>query len=136
MRSRALVTVFIVQGRGLDASALDVHNARLLQRLCASPQLALDTVQLHQQPAGHHIYGYAYWSTELWDVRSLCREGTPLRAAMLPFGAYRALANTSNLYGWANGSACAPSPEREWRNCLACDGSQLQCACKRQCVLT
>ena len=65
-RSRALAQVLLP-----DASALDILNARLLKRLCDT-RWQLDTVQLSEQPAGHHSQGCTYHNVEIWDVRWLC----------------------------------------------------------------
>ena len=102
-RARALAYIF-----SGDATALDRLNAGLIRQLCATP-LQLDTAILTQQPQGR---GSMRWATEIWDVRSLCtRSGTSA---------------TEPYYRWLNGSRCTPSPHKEWKACMACDGSWLR----------
>jgi len=107
VRSRALV--FVLHS---DAHIMDNFNAAILRRLCNTPA-QLDTVQLHQQPAGGHQRGVSRWATEIWDVRGLC-----------------SAAASAVFYSWLNGSACKASPPREWNSCWSCSGSALQQNCR------
>ena len=136
---------------------LDGYIAVKLRSL--APDDEVDSIQLLQQPhpgctrASAHC---GYWTTELWDVRTLLASATDTTPVKLPhidglvdargvptlkrnLTLYDAFfkhqqGHKSGVVGWLNGSACNRGDAAE--QCRSCAGSLLEAACGFHCGRT
>ena len=136
---------------------LDGYIAVKLRSL--APDDEVDSIQLLQQPhpgctrASAHC---GYWTTELWDVRTLLPSATAKTPVKLPqidglvdaqgvptlekrnltvlydaFFKHHKQGHKSGVVGWLNGSACNRGDAAE--QCRSCAGSLLEAACGFHC---